>query len=78
MTTPKENTVRFTIDLPIDQHKYIKMMATIEGISLRQFVIDRLPSPEASLKEISRDDFRQLMLEFTEENHTILERLAKK
>lgn len=78
MSKNNTQTVRFTIDMPIEQHKYMKMMAAAEGISLRELALNRLPSPEAPAKEIPRDDFRQLMLEFTEENDSILKRLAKK
>ncbi len=38
----KQETVRLTIDFPVDQHIYIKMLAANEGISLRQFVIEHL------------------------------------
>ena len=36
----KRNTVRLTIDFPVDQHMYIKMLAAKEGVSLRSFVIE--------------------------------------
>jgi hypothetical protein len=42
----KYESVRLTIDFPIDQHTYIKTLAAAEGLSLRQFVIEHLPSPE--------------------------------
>ena len=40
----KQDTVRLTIDFPVDQHTYIKMLAAKEGVSLRQFVIQHLPN----------------------------------
>lgn len=41
----KEETVRLTVDFPVEQHIYIKMMAAKEGVSMRQYIIEHLPSP---------------------------------
>ena len=41
----RDNTVRFTVDLPEEQHTWLKMMAAKAGKSLKQFVIEHLPSP---------------------------------
>jgi len=41
----KHETVRLTVDFPVEQHTFIKMMAAKEGISMRQFIIEHLPSP---------------------------------
>jgi len=48
----KRDTVRLTIDFPVDQHTYIKMLAAKEGVSLRQFVIEHLPNLEKGKKSI--------------------------
>lgn len=42
----KHETVRLTVDFPVEQHTYIKMMAAKEGISMRQFIIEHLPGPQ--------------------------------
>lgn len=42
----KHETVRLTVDFPVEQHIYIKMLAAKKGISMRQFIIEHLPSPE--------------------------------
>lgn len=34
------NTTRMSIDIPIKDHKRLKMMATALGLTLREFVVD--------------------------------------
>jgi hypothetical protein len=73
--------VRLTIDIPTDQHTYIKMLATAEGISLRRFVIAHLPSPEdgsEKQKNIPKGKFGKLFKEFLSEKSEMLKRLADK
>lgn len=77
----KQETVRLTIDFPADQHTYIKMLAARERISLRQFVIEHLPSLEKNKKkhkDIKKDEFDQLLKELLVEKADVLKRLAKK
>jgi hypothetical protein len=60
----KENTVRFTVDIPEQQHRLIKMLAAKEGKSVKQFVIEHLPSPytgEGKEKEIKKEKFSALL-----------------
>lgn len=77
----KQETVRLTIDFPVDQHTYVKMLAAKEGISLRQFVIDHLPSLDKSKKkhkDIKKEEFDELLGELLVEKADLLKRLAKK
>ena len=77
----KEDTVRLTIDFPADQHKYIKMLAAKESISLRQFVIQHLPNLHKSKKkhqDIEQDEFDELLKELLIEKADVLKRLSKK
>lgn len=77
----KPGTVRLTIDFPTDQHIYIKMLATKEGISLRQFVINHLPNLEKNKKkhkDLEKDEFDHLLRELLVEKADLLKRLAKK
>lgn len=77
----KQENVRLTIDFPIEQHTYIKMLAAAEGVSLRQFVIERLPSPEKSgvkHKNIPKRKFNKLLKEFLIEKAPMLKRLSDK
>ncbi|MBA3723097.1 MAG: hypothetical protein H0W88_11955 [Parachlamydiaceae bacterium] len=76
----KQDTVRLTIDFPVDQHTYIKMLAAKEGVSLRHFVIEHLPSLEKNIKhkDIAKDEFDELLKNLLVEKADILKRLAKK
>jgi hypothetical protein len=77
----QENTVRLTIDFPLDQHTYIKMLAAKEGVSLRQFVIEHLPNLEKSKKkhkDIEKTEFDELLKELLLEKSDVLKRLSKK
>jgi hypothetical protein len=79
--THKHETVRLTIDVPAKQHTYIKMLAAKEGVSLRQFVIEHLPSLGADKrkhKEIEQDEFDELLKELLNEKSAALKRLSKK
>ena len=77
----KQETVRLTIDFPADQHTYIKMLATKEGVSLRQFVIEHLPNLETGKKkqkDLAEDEFSELLKELLVEKADVLKRLSKK
>lgn len=77
-------TIRLTIDFPADQHTYIKMLAAKEGVSLKQFVTERLPSPKKphdkkkKHKNASDEEFDALLKEFLVEQAPVLKRLSKK
>lgn len=76
-----QKTVRLTIDFPADQHIYIKMLAAKDGVSLRQFVIEHLPSLENSKKkhkDIENDKFDELLKDLLVEKASVLKRLSKK
>jgi len=77
----KHDTVRLTIDFPVDQHTYIKMLAAKEGVTLRQFVIEHLPNLEKGKKthkKIKNDEFDELLKELLVEKADVLKRLSKK
>jgi hypothetical protein len=77
----KQETIRLTIDFPIDQHTYIKMLAAKEGITLRQFVIEHLPNLKQSKKknkDIENNEFDELLKELLVEKTDVLKRLSKK
>ena len=79
----KQKTIRLTIDFPIEQHTYIKMLAAKEGVSLRQFVIEHLPGlneakTKKNHKNASDKEFDALLKEFLVEKAPMLKRLSKK
>lgn len=81
MKRQKQDTIRLTIDFPRDQHTYIKMLAAKEGVSLRQFVIEHLPSLQKTQQEhkyIKKDEFDELLKDLLIREADLLERLSKK
>lgn len=77
----KHETVRLTVDFPIEQHTYIKMMAAKEGISMRQFIIEHLPSPELKKNKkgsIAKTKFNALLDEIMTEYADELRSLSKR
>ncbi len=42
----KRDTIKLTIDVSIKQHAYITMLAAEKGVSLDEFIIECLPSPD--------------------------------
>lgn len=77
----RREIVRLTIDFPVGQHTYIKMLAAKEGVSLRQFVIDHLPDlkeGEGKRAEIDNDEFDKSLQKLLIEKAGLLKRLSKK
>lgn len=75
----KQDTVRLTIDFPADQHVYLKMLAVKEGISLRQFVIEHLPSPhEEKEPRMKKEKFDKLLQEIIDEYKHELKSLSNR
>jgi hypothetical protein len=75
----QQDTVRLTIDFPADQHTYIKMLAAKEGMTLRQFVIEHLPSLEKGKHaEIEDDEFDEILKEMLVKKSALFKRLSKK
>lgn len=77
----KHETVRLTVDFPIEQHTYIKMRAAKEGVSMRQFIIDHLPMPEVTKVKkgtIKKAKFNALLEEIMTEYADELRSLSKR
>jgi hypothetical protein len=73
----RNQTIRLTIDFPLEQHTYIKMLAAKEGISLRKFVMDRLPDPKEFLYQKNRkDQFNSLLEEIISDYEQELKNLS--
>lgn len=78
----KEGTVRLTIDFPVEQHVYLKMLAAKRGVSMRQYVIESLcenaEKQEAKHIDLSENKFKKAMTKVITENDDVLRRLADK
>jgi predicted KAP-like P-loop ATPase len=71
----KHQTVRLTIDFPIEQHTYLKMVAAKKGISMRQYVIESLSEQKEDV-DIGDNKFKKAMTKIISENDDTLRRLA--
>jgi hypothetical protein len=77
----KENTVRFTVDIPEEQHKLIKILAAKDGKTIKQFVIEHLPSPYTGAgkeKKIKKGKFKALLEGILTEYKSELKSLANR
>ena len=78
----KEKTVRLTIDFPVEQHAYLKMLAAKKGVSMRQYVIESLcenvEKQEAKHIDLSENKFKKSLSKVISENDDVLKRLANK
>jgi hypothetical protein len=77
----KNDTVRLTVDFPVEQHTYIKMMAAKEGVSMRQFIIEHLPRPQLGKTEkgtVKKAKFDALLDEIMDEYTDELRSLSKR
>ena len=77
----QDKTIRLTIDFPMEQHIYIKMLAAKAGISLRQFVMNHLPFPGNNKKKKNvptQKKFNHVLDEIIDEYENELRSLADK
>lgn len=77
----RHETVRLTVDFPVEQHIYIKMMAAKEGISMRKFIIEHLPGPDLKKTkkvEIKKTKFKALLDEIMTDYADELRSLSKR
>lgn len=70
-----KQTVRLTIDFPVEQHTFLKMMAAKEGVSMRKFVIEHLPYPT---DKKDNKEFSHYLDEIIDEYSEQLKSLSKK
>lgn len=74
-------TVRLTIDFPMEQHAYLKMLAAKKGISMRQYVIESLcknADQEQKSIDLNENKFKYLLGKVFDEHDDVLRRLADK
>lgn len=72
-----KKTVRLTIDFPVEQHFYLKMLALKENISLKEFVTRHLPSPPIDQNKSREENFNSLMSELMSDYSGMLRNLSK-
>jgi len=77
---PSDN-VRFTLDIPREQHAYLKMLAAKRSISMKEYVLESLyrnAEKEAEDISIRENKFKKALKKVIKENDDVLKRLADK
>ena len=73
----KKKTTRVTVDFPVAQHRKLKAIAALEGVTLQHYIRSRVIS-ESQGKDISDSELKPIVKEIIEENKAALKRLADK
>jgi hypothetical protein len=73
----KKTTTRVTIDFPIAEHRKLKAIAAIKGVTLQEYIRAQV-IPEAEVSYVSDEKFLSLVDQLIEENKDALKRLADK
>lgn len=77
---PSDN-VRFTLDIPREQHAYLKMLAAKKSISMKEYVLESLSKTvekEAEKIDMRENKFKKALKKVIYENEDVLKRLADK
>ena len=73
----KKKTTRVTVDFPIAQHRKLKAVAAMEGVTLQHYIRSKvLAGPEGN--EISDSELKPIVKKIIEKNREALKRLAGK
>lgn len=68
---------RYTIDMPREQHVYLKMLAELSGVTLKEMVMNNLPAPEIEFRnELETTAWGELIEKTMVELDPLLQRLA--
>lgn len=74
---PKKRTTRVTVDFPEAQHRKLKALAALEGVTLQDYIRSRV-SPEIEDSNIADSDLSPIVKKIIKENEDVLKRLADK
>lgn len=75
--------IRLSLDIPVEQHIHLKMLATQKGISMREYILEALAYKEANeeVKEIVEMDnttFRRGLKRISKERFELAKNLSKR
>jgi len=73
----KKKTTRVTVDFPEAQHRKLKAMAALEGVTLQDYIRSRVTS-EIEGSNITDSDLSRIVKKIIKENKDALKRLADK
>jgi len=72
---PQKKTTRVTIDFPIEQHRRLKALAALEGVTLQEYIRNHVLD-KATGTNIPAKEFKMLLKKTSEEHMDILRNLA--
>jgi len=72
---PQKKTTRVTIDFPIEQHRRLKALAALEGVSLQEFIRSHVLD-KATGTNLPAKAFKMLLKKTSEDHEDILRNLA--
>ena len=70
---PRRKTTRVTVDFPISQHRRLKALAALEGVTLQEYIRSRVIAENVSEKELD-----PIIDQIIAENQDALKRLSSK
>lgn len=73
----KKRTTRVTVDFPESEHRKLKAIAALEGVTLQDYIRSRV-TPEIEENDILDDELSPIVKKIIKENKNTLKRLADK
>lgn len=73
----KKNVTRVTVDFPVAQHRKLKAIAALEGVTLQDYIRSRVVS-DSEKGNISDSELNPIVNKIIKENKAALKRLADK
>ena len=77
MSKTKKKTTRVTVDFPENEHRKLKAMAALEGVTLQDYIRSRV-STDIEENDIDNTDLSPIVKKIIKENKNALKRLANK
>ena len=71
----KKMTTRVTVDFPKSQHRKLKAIAALKGLTLQEYIRSRI---SAKSEDISDSELKPLVKKLIRDNEDALKRLADK
>jgi hypothetical protein len=76
-----ENCMRFSLDIPYEQHMHLKMLATRKGISMRAYILETLALREAAEDvniDLENESFHKGLKRVLKKHDTLIRNLSKR
>ena len=76
-TRSRHKTTRVTVDFPIIEHRKLKALASLEGVTMQEYIRTHVMD-KVNTTDISDSKFKKLMGKILIEHEDVLKRLADK